>query len=99
MDALDNKLNVKYLQRKIGKSIVPIKQILLDQRIIAGIGNIYASEILYDAKISPFAIGSSSLNLIKIKTIIKSIKKILKKAINSGWFHIERLYFCRWNTR
>ena len=83
MDALDNKLNVKYLQTKIGKSIVPIKQILLDQRIIAGIGNIYANEILYDAKISPFAIGSS-LNLIKIKKIIKSIKKILKKAINSG---------------
>ena len=83
MDALDNKLNVKYLQTKIGKSIVPIKQILLDQRIIAGIGNIYANEILYDAKISPFAIGSS-LNLTKIKKIIKSIKKILKKAINSG---------------
>ena len=83
MDALDNKLNVKYLQTKIGKSIVPIKQILLDQRIIAGIGNIYANEILYDAKISPFAIGSS-LNLLKIKKIIKSIKKILKKAINSG---------------
>ena len=83
MDALDNKLNVKYLQTKIGKSIVPIKQILLDQRIIAGIGNIYANEILYDAKISPFVKGCS-LNLIKIKRIIISIKKILKKAINSG---------------
>ena len=83
MDALDKNLNVEYLQSKISKSIVPIKQILLNQRIIAGIGNIYANEILYDAKISPFAIGSS-LNLIKIKQIIKSIKKILKKAINSG---------------
>ena len=83
IDALDKKLDVKYLQSKIGKSIVPIKQILLDQRVIAGIGNIYASEILYDAKLSPFAKGYS-LNLIEIKKIIKSIKKILRKAINSG---------------
>ena len=83
MDALDKKLNGKYLQSKISKSIVPIKQILLNQRIIAGIGNIYANEILYDAKISPFAKGCS-LNLIEIKRIIQSIKKILRKAINSG---------------
>ena len=83
MDALDKNLNVEYLQSKISKSIVPIKQILLNQRIIAGIGNIYANEILYDAKISPFVKGCS-LNLIKIKRIIISIKKILKKAINSG---------------
>ena len=83
IDALDKKLNMKYLQSKISKSIVPIKQILLNQRIIAGIGNIYANEILFDAKISPFIKGCS-LNLIKIEKIIKSIKKILRKAINSG---------------
>jgi len=83
IDALDKKLNGEYLQSKINKSIVPIKQILLNQRIIAGIGNIYANEILYDAKISPFAKGCS-LNLIEIKRIIQSIKKILRKAINSG---------------
>ena len=57
---------IRYLQRKICKSIVPIKQILLDQRIIAGIGNIYASEILFDAKISPL-VKAYSLNLIEIK--------------------------------
>ena len=83
IDALDTKLNEKYLESKIYKSIVPIKQILLNQRIIAGIGNIYANEILYDAKISPFIKGSS-LKIIEIKKIIKSIKKILKMAINSG---------------
>ena len=54
IDALDKRLNEKYLKRKINKSTIPIKQILLDQSILAGIGNIYASEILFDAKISPF---------------------------------------------
>ena len=83
LDALDRKLNELYFRDKIYKSIVPIKQILLNQEIIAGIGNIYANEILYDAKISPFAQGCS-LTILEIKKIIKSIKKILRIAINSG---------------
>ena len=57
LDPFDIELNCNYLLNKINNSKVPIKQILLDQRIIAGIGNIYASEILYDAKISPFTSG------------------------------------------
>jgi len=83
IDALDKRLNEKYLLGKISKSKVPVKQILLDQRIISGIGNIYASEILYDAKISPFTKGCA-LQILEIKKIIGSIKKILKMAINSG---------------
>ena len=83
MDALDKRLNEKYLLNKISKSVVPIKQILLNQKVIAGIGNIYASEILYDAKISPLIEGKS-LNLVEIRKIIYSIRKILKKAISSG---------------
>ena len=48
-----------------------------------GLGNIYCSEILYDARVSPLRkIGS--LNDTEIKNIIKSTKKILKKAISFG---------------
>ncbi len=83
IDALDKKINTAYIKNKIGKSVVPIKQILLNQRIISGIGNIYASEILYDAKISPFVSGFK-LNDEEITRIIKSIRKILIKAINAG---------------
>ena len=60
-----------------------IKQLLLNQYIVAGIGNIYASEILYDAKISPFRKGNS-LKKYHIGTIIKSTRKILRKAIKCG---------------
>ena len=90
MDALDSRLNEKYFQKKICKSVVPIKQILLNQKIISGIGNIYANEILYNAKISPFTKGCS-LNTLEIKKIIKSIKKILRMAINSGGSTLKRL--------
>ena len=61
----------------------PIKQILLDQGIIAGIGNIYASEILFNAKISPLEQGKD-LSLDNCNKLIISTRKILKKAINSG---------------
>ncbi len=83
IDALDKKLSVDYLYNKFKNSQVLIKQLLLNQYIVAGIGNIYASEILYDAKISPFRKGNS-LKRSQIGTILKSLKKILKKAIKYG---------------
>tara|TARA_B100001287_G_scaffold262891_1_gene253265 strand:+ start:2043 stop:2861 length:819 start_codon:yes stop_codon:yes gene_type:complete len=83
IDALSNKLNYRYLRDRIYKSDVPIKQILLNQKIISGIGNIYASEILYDAKISPLLLGKQ-LNINHISQLIVSIQKILKRAIKFG---------------
>tara|TARA_B100000700_G_scaffold85580_1_gene96225 strand:- start:22536 stop:23348 length:813 start_codon:yes stop_codon:yes gene_type:complete len=83
IDALDNNLSEEYLYKKFFKSKVCIKQLLLNQHIVAGIGNIYASEILFDAKISPLRKGKN-LKKYQFGTILKSTKKILKKAIKSG---------------
>ena len=83
IDALDQSLSSIFLLSRINKSVVPIKQILLDQRIIAGVGNIYASELLFDAKISPFRKGND-LNLKDCRKIIISCRKILKSAIKAG---------------
>ena len=83
IDALSPELNADLVYEKISKSEVPIKQILLNQKLIAGIGNIYASEILFDAKISPLILGKD-LHFSLILKLIKSIRKILKKAIRFG---------------
>ena len=83
IDALSPELKPKILFDKISKSEVPIKQILLNQRLIAGIGNIYASEILFDAKISPLILGKD-LQISLILKLIRSIRKILNKAIKFG---------------
>jgi len=83
VDALSKKLNIDYIYKKINKSEVQIKQILLNQHIVSGIGNIYASEILFDSKISPFTKGKD-LNAHQITRLIKSIRKILLKAIKYG---------------
>ena len=55
----------------------------MNQSFIAGLGNIYCSEILYDARVSPLR-KINSLNNLEIRNIIKSTKKILKKAISFG---------------
>ena len=83
VDALSPDLTDQILFEKISKSEVPIKQILLNQKLIAGIGNIYASEILFDSKISPLTLGKE-LEISLISKLIKSIRKILKKAIKYG---------------
>lgn len=64
------------LENKKGK----IKQVLMNQEIIAGIGNIYSDEILWEAKVHP-AKNTSKLKEKELKKIYQALKKILKKAI------------------
>ncbi len=75
--------NENYLKEVISKRKKSIKAILLDQTIVAGIGNIYADESLYSAGISPFreARTIKKNELIKLK---ESIVNVLEKSIGSG---------------
>ena len=52
-DPWDEQLTTSNLKKKFKNRAVSIKALLLDQSIIAGLGNIYVSEILFDAKINP----------------------------------------------
>jgi len=75
--------NYEYLKKEFSKRTKSIKAVLLDQRIIAGIGNIYADESLFEAGISPFREAKT----IKKKELIKlriSIIDVLEKSIGSG---------------
>ncbi len=82
-DPFEKSADSKYFQEKIENSKSTIKSILLNNKIISGIGNIYACEILFASKISPLKIGSS-INQGLSKIILKNSKKILKKAIDAG---------------
>lgn len=55
-----------------------IKACLLDQRLVAGLGNIYTDEILFDAEISPLRM-SNSLDEDEIQTLFTSIQRILRE--------------------
>lgn len=75
-------LKIKYneLKEALVRRKLSIKKALLDQKIIAGIGNIYADEILFKAGIHPFR-SANSLGDVEIKEIYSSTKFILAKAI------------------
>ena len=57
--------------------------LLLDRKLVSGLGNIYVNEILFQAKINPFK-KSYLINLDENKRIVKYSKIILKKAIRFG---------------
>ena len=81
-DALDineQEFRIKLDKRKNAK----IKSLLMDQKFVAGIGNIYADEILFDAKVSPIRFAKT-LNPSEAKRIFLSMGKILKAAIRVG---------------
>ncbi|MBT8356833.1 MAG: bifunctional DNA-formamidopyrimidine glycosylase/DNA-(apurinic or apyrimidinic site) lyase [Deltaproteobacteria bacterium] len=79
-EPLSKKLNISYFHKRCNETIRPIKAVLMDQSKIAGIGNIYASEILFKAGIHPER-QAKFLNPLERKQIIQTIKLILKKAI------------------
>lgn len=76
-------VDFNYLKNKYKSKILPIKQVLLDQKIVTGIGNIYADEILFLSKINPLK-KANELNEIEIKNIIKNTSEVLNNAIIDG---------------
>lgn len=83
LEPWDEKLNIQYLKEKLKQKTIPIKTSLLDQSIIAGIGNIYANEILFLSTINPLK-KSNHLNDKELNKIIQNTKTVLEKAIQEG---------------
>jgi len=78
IDALDKKLDFKYLKKALDRK-TNVKNVLLDQNVIRGIGNGYSDEILWETRISPFSVANAIPDN-KIKELVKTIKKVLKNA-------------------
>ena len=66
----------------LSKHHIPIKAALIDQNVIAGIGNMYADEALFAARIHPLR-QADTLSLQEIKTLYHSIRNVLRSAIGS----------------
>lgn len=79
-DALDRKAGFSYLKCVFAGNKTTVKNLLIDQHLIRGIGNAYADEILWDAKISPFSIAGKIPHE-KLKDLAKSIRKVLHNAV------------------
>ena len=83
IEPLSSGFNAAYVARALRGKKTPIKSALLDQRIIAGLGNIYVCEALFRAGISPKRLAGS-LKRERIGPLVAAIKKVLKDAIAAG---------------
>ena len=80
--------NIKYITKFLKNKEKNIKNFLLDQKFVSGIGNIYASEILFISKINPNR-KAKSLTIFDCKKILLNSKLVLKKAIRKGGSSIQ----------
>jgi len=82
-EPLGNEFNGPVLRERLKGKITPIKLALLDQHIVAGVGNIYASEALYEAGISPLR-KAGEVPAVKTDALASAIQNVLNRAIASG---------------
>ncbi len=82
-EPFSSKFNLNYLKKYFYKKKKNIKNFLLDQKFVSGLGNIYASEILFSSKINPKK-KAKSLSENDCINIIKYSRKILNLAIKKG---------------
>lgn len=82
-EPFDERLTGDYLKSLAQPRSIPLKAYLLDQRMMAGIGNIYADEICFEASVSPFK-KVNRISLDEWNLILVSTRKILQAAIDSG---------------
>jgi formamidopyrimidine-DNA glycosylase len=78
-----NDFNEPYLAGRLKGRKTPIKAALLDQRIVAGLGNIYVAETLYRARISPLRLAGD-LAEPQVHGLVPVIREVLAEAIEAG---------------
>jgi formamidopyrimidine-DNA glycosylase len=83
VEPLSDAFDAAYLARALKGKKTPIKSALLDQRVIAGLGNIYVCEALFRAGISPKRLAAK-VQKAALAPLVSAIKTVLKQAIKAG---------------
>jgi formamidopyrimidine-DNA glycosylase len=82
-DVNDQQLTVNYLLEKAKNRQISIKQFIMDNQVLAGVGNIYANEALFRAKISPWR-KANSLSKIEMTRLLLEMRQVIEVAIALG---------------
>ncbi len=82
-EPLEDDFSAKHFAQGLSKSSQAIKVKLLDQSLVAGVGNIYASEALFCAKISP-KVAAKRLKPVQVEQLREAIRMVLTEAIKCG---------------
>lgn len=82
-EPLGNSFHLPYLQKALVGKKAPIKAALLDQRVVAGLGNIYVVEALHRAGIAPSK-ASGGVSAPRLEKLFHAIRAVLEEAIEAG---------------
>ena len=82
-EPLGNAFDAAYLTARLKGRAAPIKALLLDQTVVAGLGNIYVCEVLFRARIHP-ARPAGSLTTTEAAALVPLIREVLREAIAAG---------------
>jgi formamidopyrimidine-DNA glycosylase len=78
-----NDFNQPYLAARLAGRATPIKTALLDQHVVAGLGNIYVAEVLFRAGISPLRLARDGTRD-EVATLVPLVRQVLSEAIAAG---------------
>ena len=88
VEPLGNEFNGAFLASRFRKKSAPLKAALLDQRIIAGLGNIYVNEVLYRSALSPRRKAGTLVRKIshdaRLNNLVRHVRDVLNEAIAAG---------------
>jgi formamidopyrimidine-DNA glycosylase len=82
-EPLDGSIDGKWLKQRFAGRSAAVKLLLLDQRIVAGLGNIYVCEALFRARIDPRK-AAGKVNKAKLDALARAIPEVLEDAIRAG---------------
>lgn len=82
-EPFSDKFTLKYFRQTLATSKRSLKEFLLDQTKVCGLGNIYASEAMFAARVDP-QIAANELSPLKARRLFESIRVVLHEAIEHG---------------
>ena len=91
VEPLSKEFNKDYIFDICKTKNISIKKLIMDQNVVVGVGNIYASESLFLARINPKRL-SKNISIEECDALIRAVKKILKYAIKKGGTTLKDFY-------
>lgn len=91
LDPFEDGFSVPVVARAIARKNVAMKSALLDQRVVSGVGNIYADEALFEAGVHPAA-RASRLRISRIERVLEAARDVMERALEVGGTSFDALY-------
>lgn len=90
-DPLDPHWDLETTARRIQRSTSALKSVLMDQTIVSGVGNIYADEALFRARVHPLAVPTRT-RISRLRAVLMEARAVMEDALAQGGTSFDALY-------